>query len=236
MKEGDFVKVEYIGRVSGTNEVFDVTSEEIAKKEGAYNEKYKYGPVLVIIGSGMIVPGVDERLMKMKLGDEKEFDVKAEDGFGKRDVKKIKIVSLANFIRQKINPVPGEFVEINGRNAKIQSVSGGRVRIDYNHPLAGKELKYKVKITQIIEKPLERIESITDYYRMGCEVKLDGGTLELKTKENVPDFVQKLLTDVITKWVKDVKKVNFLSEKKKPEPSKEEKPEKKNNQNQQPGV
>ena len=33
MKEGDFVKVEYVGRVTGTNEVFDVTSEEIARKE-----------------------------------------------------------------------------------------------------------------------------------------------------------------------------------------------------------
>ena len=225
MKEGDFVKVEYVGRIVGTNEVFDVTSEEIARKEGAYNEKYRYGPVLVIIGSGMIVPGVEENLKKMKSGEERMIDVKPDDGFGKRDVKKVKIVALANFIRQKINPIPGEFVEINGRNAKIQSVSGGRVRIDFNHPLSGKDLNYKIRIVQVIEKPVDKVRAITDYYRIESEAKLEGENLELETKENTPDAVQKLLTDIITKWVKEVKSVKFVSEKNesKPEPKPDEK-------------
>lgn len=232
MKEGEFVKVDYVGRISGTNQVFDSTSEEVARKEGAYNEKYRYGPVLVIIGSGMIVPGVDEELKKMKPGEERSVDVSPEKGFGKRDVRNIRIVSRANFIRQKINPVPGEFVEINGRQAKIQSVSGGRVRVDYNHPLAGKDLRYRIKIVQVIEKPLEKIRAIMDYYRMDCDISLEGETLEVKTKEKAPDFVQKLLTDVITKWINEVKRVDFSSEekgqkKKEQEPSGEKKAEEK---------
>ncbi|MCK4496621.1 MAG: peptidylprolyl isomerase [Candidatus Aenigmarchaeota archaeon] len=209
MREGDFVKVEYVGRVSDTNEIFDLTSEELAKKEGIHNPNYRYGPVLVIIGASMVIPGVEKKLKEMKLGREKEFDFEPEEGFGKRDVKRIKIISLANFIRQKINPVPGTFVEINGRQAKIQSVSGGRVRIDFNHPLAGKNLRYKVKIVEVIEKHLERVKAITDYYRLECELKLENGVLDVKTKETVQDIVRKILTDVITKWVKEVKKVNF---------------------------
>jgi FKBP-type peptidyl-prolyl cis-trans isomerase 2 len=213
MKEGDFVRIEYVGRVSDTNEIFDLTYEEIAKKEGIHNPNYRYGPVLVIIGAGMIIPGVEKKLKEMKPGEENEFDFEPDEGFGKRDVKRIKIISIANFIHQKINPVPGTFVEINGRQAKIQSVSGGRVRIDFNHPLAGKNLRYKIKIVDVIEKPLKRVKAITDYYRLECELKLENRILDVKTKENVQDIVRKLLTGVITKWVKEVKKVNFSGEK-----------------------
>lgn len=209
MKEGDFLKVEYIGRVADTNEIFDLTDEETAKKEGIHNPNQKYGPVLVILGAGMIIPGVEEKLKGMKPGQEKEFEVQPEHAFGKRDVKRIKIVSISNFIKQKINPVPGVFVEINGRQAKIQSVSGGRVRVDFNHPLAGKRLKYRIKAVNVIEKPLERIRSILDYYRLPAEVKLEEGKLNIKTKENVQEIVRKLLTDIITKWVKEVKKIEF---------------------------
>ena len=209
MKEGDFLKVEYVGRVSGTNEIFDLTNEELAKKEGIHNPNYRYGPVLVIIGAGMIVRGVENKLKEMKPGEEREFEVSPEEGFGNRDVKRIRIVSIANFIRQKINPIPGSFVEINGRQAKIQSVSGGRVRVDFNHPLAGKSVKYRIKITETISRPLERVKAILDYYRLDAEIKLENGRLEIRTKEKVQDIVRKLLTDIITKWVKGVKKVEF---------------------------
>jgi FKBP-type peptidyl-prolyl cis-trans isomerase 2 len=209
MKEGDFVRIEYVGRVSGTNEIFDLTSEDLARKEGIRNPKYRYGPVLVVIGARMIVPGVERKLLEMKPGEEREFDVPPEEGFGKRDVKRIKIVSTANFIRQKINPVPGRFVEINGRQAKIQSVSGGRVRVDFNHPLAGKSLRYKVKIVEVIEKPLERAKAILDYYRLECEAGLENGVLEVKTRETVQEPVRKLLSGVITRWVKEIKEVKF---------------------------
>jgi FKBP-type peptidyl-prolyl cis-trans isomerase 2 len=226
MKEGDFLKVEYIGKVASTNEIFDLTDEETAKKEGIHNPGQKYGSVLVILGAGMIIPGVEEKLKEMKLGQEKEFEVQPEKAFGKRDVKRIKIVSIANFVKQKINPVPGAFVDINGRQAKIQSVSGGRVRVDFNHPLAGKDLKYKIKTVNVIEKPLERIKAILDYYRLPAEVKLEEGKLDIKTKENVQEIVRKLLTDIITKWVKDVKKIEFSGgapEKKEQKPVSEEK-------------
>lgn len=223
MKEGDFVKLEYTGRIADSGEIFDLTDEELAKKNGTHNPKYKYGPVLVIIGAGMIVPGVEKQLKKMKTGEEKEFEIKPEDGFGKRDVKRIKIVSMANFIKQKVAPNPGSFVEINGRQAKIQSVSGGRVRIDFNHPLAGKNLKYRLKIVESIQKPLEKAKAITDYYRLPCELKLDEESLYIKTEEDVQEPVRKFLTDVITNWVKEIKKVGFSQTGEKTEEVREDK-------------
>ena len=42
MKKGDFIKIDYVGRVSLTGEIFDLTIEDIAKKEGIFDEKRKY--------------------------------------------------------------------------------------------------------------------------------------------------------------------------------------------------
>ncbi|RLJ09464.1 MAG: peptidylprolyl isomerase, partial [Candidatus Aenigmatarchaeota archaeon] len=138
IKEGSFVEIDYVGRVEGTNEIFDLTSEEVAKKEGIYNPKQKYGPVLVIIGANMIIPGVEEQLKNMKPGEEKEFVVEPKKAFGERNSKLVKVISLMEFKKEKIDPVPGMFITIDGLQAKVQSVSGGRVRVDFNHPLAGK--------------------------------------------------------------------------------------------------
>jgi FKBP-type peptidyl-prolyl cis-trans isomerase 2 len=41
MKKGDFVRIDFVGRLAATGEIFDLTSEEIAKKEGVYDEKQK---------------------------------------------------------------------------------------------------------------------------------------------------------------------------------------------------
>jgi FKBP-type peptidyl-prolyl cis-trans isomerase 2 len=212
MKEGDFLKVEFTGRVADTGEIFDLTSEELAKKEGIHRPNYRYGPVLVIVGAGMIVPGVERELKGMKPGEEKGFDVRPEEAFGRRDIKNIKIVSLANFIRQKISPVPGIFVTINGRQARIQSVSGGRVRVDFNHPLAGKKLRYKVRIDSVIDGPFDRALSIRDYYGLDCEMELKEGVLEVRAREPLKNIVKKLLEDTVTKWIREIKKVSFPDE------------------------
>jgi len=213
MKQGDFIKIEYIGRVSATGEIFDLTSEQTAKKEGFFNPKQRYGPVLVIIGAGMIVPGVEKELETMKPGDEKEFIVKPDEGFGKRDPRLIKIISMAQFRRAEkpFNPVPGIFVTVNGMRGRVQSVSGGRVRVDFNHPLAGKELRYKVKVVETIDRPLDRARAIFEYYGIAIsgEPKLETKKLRVETEKEIPEPVRKLLTETIKKWIKEIETVDF---------------------------
>jgi len=218
MKRGDFIRLEYTGRVSSTGEIFDLTSEEEAKKQGLFKSGYKYGPVLVIMGAGMIIPGVEKQLETMKPGDEKEFAVKPEEAFGLRNPALIKIVSVSQFRRSEkpFNPVPGMFVTINGRQARIQSVSGGRVRVDFNHPLAGKELKYRIRVTGTITKPQEQANSILEYYRVSGEATLETGKLGIKTEKEMPKPARKLLRETIMEWVKGIKTVEFSSSKKTP--------------------
>jgi FKBP-type peptidyl-prolyl cis-trans isomerase 2 len=213
MQKGDFLMIEYVGRIASTGEVFDLTDEEVARKEGIHDPKAKYGPNLVILGSGMTTPGVEKQLMEMKVGEEREFDVNQEQGFGKRDPQLIKIVSYQKFISQKINPVPGIMVNIDGRHARIQSVSGGRVRIDFNSPLAGKDLHYKLKISSKLTAPQDQSQAFIDYYGINAKSVFSEGKLTVTSDTQLHETIQKVLDREIRKWIKQVKKIEFKSQK-----------------------
>ena len=209
MEKGDFVTIEFTGRIAHSGELFDLTSAEEAKKHNIYNPKHKYGPVLVIVGAHMVVPGLEQQLEEMKSGEERTFTLKPEDAFGKRDVRLIKIFSLAKFTKEKINPAPGMFVEINHTKAKIQSVSGGRVRVDFNHPLAGKEVSYTVKIVKQLTVPQEKLTALLDYYGLASTAVVKEHIAEITTKHKLDDGLKKLLTETIQKWIPSIKKVSF---------------------------
>jgi FKBP-type peptidyl-prolyl cis-trans isomerase 2 len=211
---GDFVEIEFVGRIKSTNEIFDLTSEDLARKEGLYSKDHEYKPAFVIIGNHMVIPGVEKELEGMKVGEERTFDVSPKDGFGFRSPKLIKIISLSKFLENRINPVPGTFVNIDGMNAKVQSVSGGRVRVDFNNPLAGKELTYKVKILRKIEKNKEKVEKIFKYYKINYNrVDLDPNKGKVKVYLKEINFALKgLIERTIVKWIGGVKKVEFVTE------------------------
>jgi len=209
MAKGDFLRIEYVGRVAATGEIFDLTDEELARKEGIHDPKQRYGPVLVIMGSGMTVPGVEKQLERMKPGEEREFDVPQEEAFGKREPRLIRILSLQKFYSQKINPVPGILVNIDGRNARVQSVSGGRVRVDFNSPLAGKNLHYRVKVVEHVRGAQKMASAMLSHYGIRAVTAFSEGELTIKTEKKVPEQVRQLLNRQITKWIPGVKKIIY---------------------------
>ncbi len=105
-------------------------------------------PYLVLVGAGELVPGLEEALEKMKEGEEKEIEIPPEKAFGKRDPEKIVIIPEREFKKRGLTPYPGLVIEADGMKGKVLSVSGGRVQVDFNHPLAGKTLVYKVKVVR----------------------------------------------------------------------------------------
>lgn len=210
MKEGEFVEIDYVGRIKLTDEIFDLTSEELAKKEKIFNPNHPYGPALVIIGSNMVIKGVMKELEKMEVGEERTFDVGPAEGFGMRNPKMIRIVPISKFIENKISPVPGEYFEIDGMQAKVQSVSGGRVRVDFNNPLAGKMLTYNVKILGKIEGVRERIDRLLSYYRAGHSgVEIKDKKAVIKSEKPINPMVKKLMNDMVTRWVKGIGGLEF---------------------------
>ncbi|MEM0242950.1 MAG: peptidylprolyl isomerase [Candidatus Aenigmatarchaeota archaeon] len=169
MKHGDVVYIDYVARIKDTNEIFDLTIEEIAKKEGIYNPDYIYKPIPVVVGFGFVIKGLDEELERMNEGEEKEFEVQPEKAFGKRDENLVKTFNISDFKRQDVEPRVGEYITINGVLGKVLSVSGGRVTIDFNHPLAGKTLVYRVKVVKKAENELEKVKAVLEFFTKKSE-------------------------------------------------------------------
>ncbi len=157
LKDGDFVLIEYALRVKETGKLVDTTNEEEAKKEGIYDPRERYGPRLVIVGEGRLLPGLEKALKELEEGQEKTIEIPPEDAFGKRDPSKIKIMPRNTFIKNGIMPEPGKVVEINGQLAVIRSITGGRVVVDFNHPLAGRTIEAKLRVIKVLKTPDEKL-------------------------------------------------------------------------------
>jgi len=209
MKKGEWIKVEFTGRVKNTGEIFDITSAEEAKKHGIFDPKKKYGPVLIILGAGMIMPGVEAEILKMGSGESRDFDVRPEHAAGPRRADMIRVLSMSKYIREKITPFPGLWVSVDGRNAKVQSVSGGRVRVDFNHPLAGKELNYHIRIAEEITQPVNMVKELLDYYGIEGTAKVEEKTAEISQEKDSPPFVKKLIEETLKKWCPGIENVRF---------------------------
>ncbi|GAB6101926.1 peptidylprolyl isomerase [Thermococcus atlanticus] len=186
IKRGDVVRLHYTGKIKETGEIFDTTFEETAREAGIYSEKGIYGPVPIAVGAGHVIKGLDEQLEGLEVGKKYEILVPPEKGFGKRDPKLIKTFTLGQFRRQGLYPFPGMDVEVTTEGGKklkgrVLSVSSGRVRVDFNHPFAGKTLLYEVEILEKIDDPIERVKGLIEL-RLP-RIDLDKVTIEVGEKD-----------------------------------------------------
>ena len=163
MQKGDFIKLRYIGRME-TGEIFDLTDEEVARKEGIHNPNVKYGDLPVIVGANFLVKGLDDAMLKLNVGDKKDIELKPEEGFGQRNQELVRTVPKKTFKDQRVEPRPGMIVDFGGMKGRIQSVDAGRVRVDFNNPLAGHTVKYHIEILEKIEEPTEKIKAILEFF------------------------------------------------------------------------
>ena len=170
MKDGDFVEIQYVGKIKETGKIFDVTDETKAKQANVYTEGNKYEPIQVIVGAGHVIKGLDESLLDIEVGETKTFDITPEKGFGKRDSSLLQIMHLKDFKKHGIFPRAGLKIEINGHWATVRSVSSGRVKLDFNHPLSGKTLLYEITVLKKIADMTDKINAILKVRAPGIEV------------------------------------------------------------------
>ena len=104
-------------------------------------------------GDGNLPGPVDEALLGMKAGEEKVLQLTVDQGFGPPDPDKIKAIPLERFGPLAKDLVPGSLVAgaAGGKaaRAKVLKVADGAATLDFNHPLAGKALRYRVKVVSI---------------------------------------------------------------------------------------
>ncbi len=182
MEKNDIVYFEYEIWVKDDNTLYDTNKEELAKEHGIYEASATYGPRAIVLGRGQVFPALEESMMKAEVDKEYEIEIPPEDAFGKRDPKLVQLLPITKIVRMGITPDIGKEVEIDGKKGIITFVSASRVRVDFNHPMAGKSLIYKYKILKKAESPDERVKGIIDaYYGKSDEFEIKlGDVIELK--------------------------------------------------------
>jgi len=227
IKDGDFVKLEFTGKIKETGDIFDTTNEEVAKEADIFVENKDYGPIPIVVGGSHLLKAIDEAVIGLGEGESKKVDVTPEDGFGERDPKNIQLIPMKEFKKQGMKPYVGMEITSEGHKGRVLTLSGGRVRVDFNHDLAGKNLEYDLVISEIIEDDEEKIKSMIQlhyaYPNMDLEkteIKIDGDKVSIKLDE-ITRFDQKSYMDItfarfrIAKdiWENmDFEKVEFVDE------------------------
>src|SRR4030042_131721 len=183
LKKGDFIELDYTGRIKDDKIVFDTTVEQIAKDSRIHSSKYKYGPVIICIGEKHLVEGLDDALIGKNLG-KYTVEVKAEHAFGKKSAELLKLIPLKLFSKDNVRPFVGLEVNVDGMLGIVRSVSGGRIIVDFNHPLASKDLVYEVEIKRLVIDPLEKARAVLELMAVPFEnidIVDDKGVITLKT-------------------------------------------------------
>ena len=223
VSKGMFLELDYTGKIKEGMFVFDTTILDVAKNNDLFEKDKVYTPVRLCVGRGHVIKGLDDSLEGKEIGEEYSVEIVPENAFGKRSAGLIKLVPLSQFKRSDINPTPGLNVQINDTVGVIKNVSGGRVLVDFNNPLSGKDVIYEVKILREIDNTKEKVECVLQN-RLGLKpegIDIVGEKVKIVVKFTLPPQVIELVSNEIKDCINEIKEVLW-------EEKKEEKPTDKN--------
>jgi FKBP-type peptidyl-prolyl cis-trans isomerase 2 len=200
----DIIEIELILKDANSKEVLDTTNKDLAK-ESNLNLKQEYKPLNYVFGAGELLKAVEENIKDLEVSKTKTFVLKKEQAFKDKDPNKIELISINEFKKEKINPQVGLFVNVGNRSGKIISVSGGRVKVDFNPIYAGRDLEYTITINKIISKDQEKIPLLLDkafYFMPKDQLKLEikEKDIELEVPLGLPqemDYFKQLFSKLV---------------------------------------
>ena len=190
MENGSIVHIDYDLYNAETEELIETTREAVAKEHEKFEEGRTYKPLVTVIGDGRLIAGFESHLESAEAETDYEFDIAPEDGYGERDPAQVETMSqdmLFRSVRDANSLAIGGPVEIGGKTGVLQMVRAGRARIDFNHPLAGRTLRYNYRIVKVVEDRAEKVATLleTNTSRDGFEVSFDGDDVTI----TLPEFV-----------------------------------------------
>ena len=139
-QDGDTVKVHYVGTLDDGSQ-FDSSRERLE-------------PLEFTLGAGQMIPGFDQAVLSMALGDVKTVTILAEDAYGPKDADAMMLVERAN-LPQGVDVQVG--MRLQGQRANgvsavftVVKVASSTVTLDGNHPLAGRDLTFEIELVEIV--------------------------------------------------------------------------------------
>ena len=219
LEKGSLVLVNYTAKIKDTDEAFDTTIEEDAKKFNIHDPTRAYEPRLISVGDGWVLKGLDEALTSANVGENMNVEVPPEKGFGARDPEKVRMIPLRKLGEKAEEVKVGDAIEIDDKVGIIRFIGSGRVQIDYNHRLAGKTITYALQVLKRLEQDNERITALIKRRipidESKLKITLNEGNLDIELpSENYMQeglqVIKRAIVNDIFKHVTSVKKIKFI--------------------------
>lgn len=115
-----------------------------------------------IQGFGSIIPGLEKAIYGIRLGETRKIKVPAKDAYGEYDLEQVFPIPVSEF-PEEIDLEPGMELEMKDQDndivyARVISIGKSRVKMDFNHPLAGKDLDFEITILGLRQASAKELE------------------------------------------------------------------------------
>lgn len=135
---GKTAVVEYVGKLEDGS-VFDSTKG--------------IEPLEFVVGSDSVIHGFDKAVASMSVGETKSIIVPARQAYGDYDEGKIEISPMYAIPNAKDIKVGKVFYFVTQEGlrfpAKVLEIKEGLAKVDFNHPLAGKDLAFEIRLIDL---------------------------------------------------------------------------------------
>lgn len=137
-KEGATVKVHYTGTLEN-GEVFDTSKD----KE----------PLEFTLGQGQLIPGFEKAVLGLHVGDSTTVNIPSAEAYG--DAREDLIIAVPkDQLPEEIEPKVGMQLQVNQENGqpvpvRITEITETELKLDANHPLAGEDLTFDIKLVNV---------------------------------------------------------------------------------------
>jgi FKBP-type peptidyl-prolyl cis-trans isomerase SlyD len=194
--EDDFVQIEYTARTVEEGDLVDTTDPEVAEEADVDTEGRDFGARTIVIGSGQIFDAVEDDLVGKTVGDEGTVVVPTEAAFGEYDPEEVRTVSADRIPEDE--RYPGAQVEVDGERGHVETIIGGRARVDFNHPLAGADVEYEYEVTGEVTDRVERAqELLRTYFDTELEMRIETDDVEEETTVETDEGETETETEVV---------------------------------------
>ena len=162
LQNGDFIRLGYTARTVEDGNLVDTTDAEVAEEEDIDEEDREFEPRVIVLGQGHIFQSVEEDVVGKEVGDSGNVTIPAEEAFGEYDQEEVRTVS-ANKIPED-ERYPGAHVDVDGEHGHVETIIGGRARVDFNHPLAGEDIEYDYEIAGVVDDREEQAQGLISMF------------------------------------------------------------------------